>query len=328
MNRVLVTGASGFVGTHLLEALSERDIKTTALYFSNKPKQNTAPCDTSINWVRCDLSREDIDGHLTGVDVVFHLAGYTGLGSSSDTIERLNNVNVVATERLASAVLRAGCRIIYVSSVHACEETDEGNIIHEENGYPQSEYGRSKLRAENLLRALGSRGLNFTILRPTQLFGEYHEGSIYELVKAIKQRRFFLIGDGNNGTSFYYVRDFVDTLLRVAENPKCKNQTYIAADEPLQLKLLAEEISRHVGVPVNRLRLPRTLGMMAGAACDVLSRCLSVKLPLSKQRVRAITRNIQYSNKKLIADIGSEMPFGIKTGLSRTIRWYYSSGLL
>jgi len=329
MNSVLVTGASGFVGTHLLEILLERGIQTTAVYFSNKPEKDLVGGNKLINWIKCDLASEDISDHLKGIDVVFHLAGYSGLGSDPDTVRKLNSINVAATERLASAALRAGSRFIYVSSVAACDDEQGVRIIDESNdGYPKSEYGRSKCRAEELLRELGKSGLDFTILRPTQLFGEYHEGSVFELVKVIIQKRFFIIGDGNNATNFYYVKDFVDILMRVAENPICKWKTYIAADEPLRLAALVDEICRHVGVNSPRFRLPRVMGMIMGSMCDITSDALKVKFPLSRQRVRAITRDVQYSNQRLITDIGMPAHFGVKTGLARTVKWYNSAGLL
>jgi nucleoside-diphosphate-sugar epimerase len=328
MNKVLVTGASGFVGTHLLEALSKLGIQTTALYLSNRPVGAVGGSKALINWIRCDLTKEGIEKHLRDVDIIFHLAGYSGLGSDSATVNKLNNINVIATERIASAAFSARCRMIYVSSVHACEEAPGHRIIDEENGQPRSEYGRSKRCAEDLLRSFGEDGLDFTILRPTQLFGEYHKGSIFELVKAIKQSRFVLLGDGENATNFYYVKDFVDTLLRVAENPICRAKTYIAADEPLRLVDLVDEISRNVKMNPTKFRVPRAIGIILGAICDVLATSLRIRMPLSRQRVRAMTRDVRYSNRKLMTDIEVSVPYGIRNGLARTIAWYQSTRLL
>ena len=328
MNNVLVTGASGFVGKHLLEVLARRNIKTTALYHSRAPNIDSRSPNGSIHWTACDLTRDDIGRHLTGTEVVFHLAGYAGLGSDSQTLEQLNNINVLATKRIASAALEAGCQLVYVSSIHACDYAPEIRIIDESNGHPRSEYGWSKRRAEDAIRRLGTKGLNFITLRPTQLFGEYHEGSVCELAKVIKRRRFVLIGDGHNATNFLYVKDFVDILLRVAQSPGCNRETYIAADEPLPLISLAEHIGAQVGVTLPRFRLPRSLGLMIGSALDLLSSAFNVKLSLSRSRVAAITSDVRYSRRKLSDSIGAELPYGIKMGLTRAIDWYRSAGLL
>ena len=311
VHRVLVTGASGFVGTHLLEALIERGIQTTALYRSSPPQKEAFGL---ITWAKCDLTTDDIGPYLQNVDVVFHLAGYSGLGSDPDTVKQLNSVNVVATKRVGTAALAARCRFIYVSSIHACEAS--------------SEYGRSKRRAEDAIVEFGRQGLDFTILRSTQLFGEYHEGSVLELARAIKRRQFFLIGDPSTATNFYYVKDFVDALLRVAEHPACKQKTYIAADHPLPLSALAEQICQQVGAPLPKFRVPRSVAMMVGSVCDAVSSLSGRPLPLSRSRVQAMTRDVRYSNRQLVEDIGPRMPYGVKIGLGRAIEWYASVGLL
>ncbi len=328
MKRALVTGASGFVGTHLLEELSELGITTTALYFSKYPESERSESNKSIHWVRCDLTKENIESHLVGVDTVFHLAGYAGLGSDAETRSRLENLNVGATGRLASQVLKAGVRIIYVSSVHACDNGVDKGIIDELTGPPKTEYGRSKLRAERLLYELGESGLDFTILRPTQIFGEYHEGSVVELVKAIGRRRFFLIGDGKNFTNFLYVKDFVHTLIQVAENRACRGKTYVVSDEPLALASLVNEICTHLNARPMLLKLPRALGMLVGLMCDILANRFGTRLPLSRQRIRAMTRDVQFSNQRLLADIGNLTRYGVRRGLARSIAWYRASGFL
>lgn len=327
MRKVLVTGASGFVGTHLIEALAARGIETTAICYSSKPQSSHAS-GGSATWVKADLIKEDIDDLLSGVDTIFHLSGYAGLGSDVDTAKRLNSINVTATERVANAALRSKSRLIYVSSIHAGDATAGQQTVDETNGVAQTEYGRSKRRAEQVLESLGDQSLDFTVLRPTQLFGEYHRGSVYDLAVAIQRRRFFLIGDGNNATNFYYVRDFVQVLLRAAESTAARNKIYIAAADPVSLRDLAEEMSAQLGVTLRDLEIPREVGLFLGGICDAIGGLLRVDLPLTRQRVRVMTRDVRYSNRKLASDIGEPVCSGTLTGLSRTIEWYRSIGLL
>lgn len=328
MKKVLVTGASGFVGVHLLEALVAHGIQTTAVYFSSKPENNSSDSSRLVLWIKADLTSEDIDNYLAGIDVVFHLAGYAGLGSDPDTANRLNSVNVLVTERIAAAALRAGCRLVYVSSIHAGDAVAGLQMVDETNGLPLTEYGRSKRRAEDILQSLGGQGLDFTILRPTQLFGEYHRGSVYDLVRVIQRRRFILIGDGLNATNFYYIKDFVHVLLCVAESPAARNKTYISAVDPVPLMVLVEEVSKHLGVRMRSLKISRELGLILGGLCDTIGGLLRINLPLTKQRVWAMTRDVRYSNRRLTEDIGEATLYGTLTGLTRTIEWYRSSGLL
>ncbi|MDP2751764.1 MAG: NAD(P)-dependent oxidoreductase [Rhodocyclaceae bacterium] len=322
-----MTGASGFVGVHLLEALVACGIETTALHFSSKP-HDSSDRNELITWVRADLTSEDIDHYLPEIEVIFHLAGYSGLGADRDTVKRLNDINVLATERVATAALKADCRLVYVSSVSAGDAADEQTVVDETNGLPLTEYGRSKRRAEKILESLGCQGLDFTILRPTQLFGEYHRGSVYELVRAIQRRHFFLIGDGKNATNFYYIKDFVQVLLSVAENVAAHNNIYICADIPVPLGTLVEEISAHLNTSLRDMKISREFGMLLGGFCDVVEEHLRINLPLTRQRVRAMTRDVRYSNQKFAKDIGKVASHGTLAGLARTIEWYRSSGLL
>ena len=82
-----------------------------------------------------------------------------------------------------------------------------------------------------------------TILRPTALFGEYHKGSIYELVKSVNNRRFVLFGSGKNLTNFYYIRDFIEILVNVIDNNRAFNQVFIASDDAIQLNILISWIA-------------------------------------------------------------------------------------
>lgn len=327
MKKVLVTGASGFVGRHLLEALSASGVSTEAVYFSHPP-QSDAAADVHVRWTKADLTAAPVDHLLPGVDTIFHLAGYAGLGTDPQTIANLETINVGMTRRVARMAANAGCRLIYVSSIHAGDGDAQTPLVDEENGKVLTRYGKSKRSAEVVLHSHAAEGLDYVILRPTQLFGEYHEGSLYELVRAIQRRRFFLIGDGQNPTNFFYIKDFVNSLMLVASSDRTRQQTYVAANEPVPLRSLVRHIAEQLGVSPPRLGVPVDLGLFLGTCCDRLSGSLKVRLPLSRQRVLAMTRNVRYSTRKLERDIGVSTVYGPIRGLIRAMDWYRGSGLL
>jgi nucleoside-diphosphate-sugar epimerase len=325
--KILVTGASGFVGSHLLRRLSGSGHQIVAL--SRTP--DSAGRDTrftDVDWIAADLAHCQDFSFAKGVSCVYHLAGVSFMDGSAESLRVLNDVNVVATERLARACHAHGVpRFLFVSSVAACEVA-AGPEVHEGNGRPVSAYGKSKRRAEEALIAMHCEDFAVTVLRPTALFGEMHRGSMYELARVIRDGRLVLFGDGCNRTNFYYIGDFISALLAAGNDSKSHGKIYIAADRPLQLRELVRFISEAVGVPSRYHSVPAVLGRCAGVACDVLRAVFKVNLPLSSRRVAAMVRDVAYCNDRLVSELAIMPATGVRDGVMRSVAWYREAGLL
>jgi nucleoside-diphosphate-sugar epimerase len=281
-----------------------------------------------VIWRQADIGDDDLSQIVKDVDTVFHLASYASNSESSQDVALMERVNVLGTERLAVASKIAGVRhFVFVSSVAACNASI-GTAIDEGGGFPLSSYGKTKKKAEDILLALSSDEFGVTVLRPSALFGEYHTGSIYELVKVISEGRFFIIGNGQNRMNFYYVGDFVDLLLAVENNIKVFGQVYIACDEPLTVGDLVHEIEDLLGLTQRSRRIPLSLGYAAGYGCDFIATLTGHSLPLSSRRVRAMTRDIAYCAEKLERIVRLRTKVGLIEGLRRSISWYKQKGLL
>ena len=186
-DKILVSGASGFLGKALLERLIDSDSRIVALYNqSPKPKVHDG-YGGKIKWIQTDLIYDDLGKYFDGVKTVYHLAARFALGNTPDTFDELYPLNVIGTERLAQAAVEKGVKkFIHISSIAACEVGDE-LVINEDNGHPESSYGLSKLKSEEVLTEIAKGKMDFVILRPTALFGENHLGSIFELVTALRK---------------------------------------------------------------------------------------------------------------------------------------------
>jgi nucleoside-diphosphate-sugar epimerase len=326
--RLLLTGASGFVGSHVLRRLVASDADVVAVHNRALDPSLQREFADRVRWIRADLTADVPAGLVRDVHAVLHLAGYASMSEEAAEVERMERLNVAATRRLAVSSKEAGVRqFVYVSSIAACE-VGAGPVIDEESGAPRTAYGRSKRTAESEALALADSEFAVTVLRPTALFGEHHLGSVFELVRTIDRGRFFLIGDGSNRTNFYYVQDFVAALLAAVDNPAAYGQTFIACDEPRTLRTLVQDIQVALGANRAVLRLPLSFGLAAGAVCDVLSKVTGKALPLSSTRVRAMTRDCAYVSDKLRRVLGVLPQVGIAEGLRRSIEWYRAAGLL
>jgi nucleoside-diphosphate-sugar epimerase len=326
--RLLLTGANGFVGSHVLRRLVANREDVLAVHNRALDASLQREFGDCVRWVQADLTSGLSAGSMRDVHAVLHLAGYSSTSQAAAEVERMERVNIEATRCLAALSKQAGVRqFVYVSSIAACE-IGAGAVVDEDNGAPRTPYGRSKRAAEQQALALADPSFAVTVLRPTALFGEHHLGSVYELVRLIDRRRFFLIGDGSNRTNFYYVQDFVDALVAAVGNRAAYGQTFIANDQPRTLRALVHDIQGVLGSTHVVPRVPLPLGLAAGALCDAVARWTGKSLPLSSARVRAMTRDCVYVSDKLRSTLGVVPRIGIVEGLRRSIEWYRGAGLL
>ena len=328
-NKILVTGGSGFVGRFLIEELLQDSSDTIIAMYNNSGVPGVFKSSSgNLEWIKTDLVNDDLSETLSGIDVVYHLAGYSTTESSPVELERLNNINVIATQRLAEACMSSKVRhFVFVSSIAACESSLEP-VIDERNGYPITPYGDSKKRAEDILieRAKGSYEL--TILRPSALFGEYHEGSVYELVKKIQEKRFLIFGSGKSLTNFLYIRDFSNLLVSVQLDSKAYGQVFIAADKSFHLKIVVSWIVDALNSNLRVMAVPSWVGYILASIFDVVSLVLNRSLPFSRRRLAAMLNKTTYSNTKVTSIMGVDCKYGVRKGLLTTINWYRDSGML
>lgn len=326
---ILVTGATGFVGQFLLERLVQTDCnKIVAMHHNPLNKSIQERFGDQINWNNSDLVSGDCGELLSDIDIIFHLAGYSSVSSSKEEIDYLQKVNVELTEGLAANCVASPVRqFIFVSSIAVCENSFS-KIIHETNGTPITPYGISKKRAEDLLIKHADGHYAVTILRPTALFGEHYKGRIYELVKRINNRRFVIFGSGENLTNFYYIRDFIEILIKVIDNNRAFNQVFIASDNTFQLNILISWIVESLKCRKYILKVPIWMGYIAGFILDILARLTNKTFPFSLRVLKAMTRDVTYSNRKILYSLNVKGIYGVRQGIINTITWYHKSGLL
>jgi nucleoside-diphosphate-sugar epimerase len=323
--RVLITGAAGFVGTHLLADLLDDGPQIVALHHHSNARD--LPAHANLTWVQSDITADNLGPVLSGIDAVVHLAAAFAPGTDQRVFDVLYPLNVDATDRLAAAAAAAGVkRFVFASSIAACEQ-GFGPIVAEQTGWPVTAYGQSKLDAEHALLRQADR-MECVILRATALFGEHHRGSVFELARAIRRSRFLTFGSGKNRVNFQYVKDYCDTLRTACCAEAFSSGVYIAADHAMPLGRFASLIAASLGARLNPMRVPASLGIAAGACFDVLGRLSHRPMPLSARRVKAMLRDVQYSARKLEVELNRPLRYGVSTGLDRTISWYRHENLL
>lgn len=215
MKRYVVTGAAGFIGSHLAHALVARGhdvlgIDSFTDYYDTALKEENA---SGLDIARLDLARDDLD--LKGYDGVFHLAGQPGVRSFGDVFELYLTRNVLASQRLFEAAARDGVRVVFSSSSSIYGEAEAYPTSEDTPPRPISPYGITKLAAEQLARATAaSFGLDVVVLRYFNAYGprQRPDMAFTRIALALAEDRLFdLFGDASR--SFTYVGDVVDATI-------------------------------------------------------------------------------------------------------------------
>ena len=231
--RILVTGASGFVGRAVVAALASRGGSVRAAV-RRAPQFSFDP---GVELTEHADLKQDIDWRplLAGVDQVVHLAGiaHSGRGVAPDSYDRINRR---ATARLAAAAARAGvAHFVFISSIRAQTGAAADHVLTERDApAPTDDYGRSKLAAEAEVR---SAGVPFTVLRPVVLYGPGAKGNVALLMRAARSRWPLPLGDFGNRRSLLGIDNFVSALAFVLGEPAARGETYVVADPGMAPRL-------------------------------------------------------------------------------------------
>ena len=224
--RYLVTGAAGFIGSHLAEALVARghDVRGidsfTDYYDPALKEENARGLEAlGIRTASLDLAEDELD--FANVDVVFHLAGQPGVRSFGDVFPLHLRRNVLASQRVFEAAARDGARVVFASSSSIYGAAERFPTPEETTPQPLSPYGITKLACEHLAAAYGREfGLDCVVLRYFNAFGprQRPDMAFTRIVNALASGETFAVfGDGNQSRGWTYVGDIVDATVAAIE---------------------------------------------------------------------------------------------------------------
>jgi UDP-glucuronate 4-epimerase len=224
VSRYLVTGAAGFIGSHLLEALLEAGHDATGLdcftdYYDPALKEDNA---RGLPVTRADVLEADLEALLAGSDGVFHLAAQPGVRRSfGEAFPEYLRQNILVTQRIAEAAAQAGARLVLASSSSIYGEAEAYPTPEATVPRPISPYGMTKLAGEHLIYAyVHAQGLDAVVLRYFTVYGprQRPDMAFTRIVRALADDEpFELYGDGSASRGFTYVRDAVEATARAME---------------------------------------------------------------------------------------------------------------
>lgn len=321
---VLVTGATGFVGGHLVRRLRAEGVHVRALVRSSTDA--SALAQTGAEIVTGDLaSPAPLDAIVTGCDVVHHLAAAHGAGATAALCEA---VNVRGTERLAAAAARAGVRRFVLASTRGVHGLVRGGVISEHTPVaPNTPYRHSKLEAERVVaRSAAERGLKAVIVRLPSLMGPGSRTWI-DLFRAVARGRFRLIGRGSNRTHPCHVEDAVRALSLAAGTPDVDGETFlIGGAAPLSLREFIEHIADALGVTLARIPLPVTPYLAFFALRRASARIAGP--PVRPDAGEFWVSSYEIDDARARRRLGYSPSGSLREAVGQAAAWYRSRGLL
>ena len=321
--QAFVTGASGFIGTHLVRRLAAGGWTVRALDLA--APLSPAP---GIDIVRGDIRDPGPwKKALAGTDVLFHLAA--ALGASGLSGQGFLQINARGTEAVLGAAREAGVgKTVHVSSVGVVGAVKPGAIADEDAPpNPRNAYDRSKLEGERIALDLARGGAEVVVVRPGWVYGP-GDRRTFKVIKAVHDRRFALVAPDRGRQTPIFIDDLVDGLLLTAEKGRRGEIYHLTGDEVLTVRRMAALIAEACGVPAPRLRIPVLPARIVAWALEKAFAPLGKEAPLNRSRLAFFLDPKALSNAKARRDLGFRPKVDFRTGAARAVAWYREQGWL
>ena len=316
-----MTGGTGFIGSHLVEALLKKGIQVRCLLRKTSDLKWLKGLPIEVNWGDCN-DKNSLREAVQGVEQVFHLAGVTKAVHEKTYFE----VNAFGTENLIHACLENNPRIqkfIYLSSQAAAGPCRNGNKKKESDQCkPVSPYGQSKQMGEELALA-HAQELPLLILRPSAVYGP-RERDIYTFFKLLSKRIKPCLPSKDQHISLCYVEDIIQAILLAAQVKGSSGEIFFLSDgQDYRLEEIGDIFAQAMGVNAFCIRVPEWMIIGMASFSEYLSK-LSGKPPLlNKGKVEEILqRNWVCDITKAKTALGFEPHISLAQGAKLTFEWY------
>ncbi|NES69132.1 MAG: NAD(P)-dependent oxidoreductase [Okeania sp. SIO2D1] len=322
-SRVLITGATGFTGSVLVNKLVKQGIEVVAIA---RQTSNLKPfTGMPIKWLQGDVFDQNlIDEAVKGVNYIFHMATPFREAKSADNV--YHNVHVLSTQLLAKAALKQPNfqRFVHVSTIgiHGHIENPPGD----ENCpiKPGDIYQETKLEGEIWIKKFGEEeGLPVTIVRPAMIYGP-GDKRLLKIFKWVAKGRVPVIGNGNNLVHFIHVDDLTNFFILTATHPQAVGDVFIcgSSSEAMTFKNMVKIISEYYGVSAKFLQFPTAPVFALGDILEFICRPLGIEPPIYRRRLAFYTKDRSFNTTKMSKLLGFVTAHSDEEGLKELAQWY------
>ena len=329
--KILITGASGFIGSFIVEEALNRGFDVWAAVRKSSSRQFLT--DERIHFIELDLSSEErLKEQMKGLgfDYVVHAAGVTKCLHKED----FRRINTEGTQHLVNALMALQMplkRFVYISSLSIMgairEQQPYTEILESDTPHPNTAYGKSKLEAEQWLDK--QTRLPYVILRPTGVYGP-RERDYFMIAKSIKAHTDFAVGFKQQDITFVYVTDVVQAVFLAMEKGLTGRRYFLSDGEVYQSStfsdLIHEELGRpwwiRIKAPIWLLRIITFCGEYAGHLTGKVTALNNDKYNIMRQR------NWRCDIRPARQELGFEPQVKLPEGVRRSVKWYQDNNWL
>lgn len=324
--KILVTGASGFLGSNLCKRLVDDGHNVRALIRNpGKPGLlKTNEVELAVGDLR---DFQSIQSAVKDIDIVYNIAAAWRNNLNKD---ELFETNVTGTGNILKAACHEGVkRLVHCSTigVHGSILEPPANEISPYS--PRDDYQASKVAGEQLISEFNREyKLPVVIFRPAAIYGPT-DTRFLKLFKAIKNRYFVMIGSGDVNHHLTYIDDLIDGILLCGKKDQAIGNTYILASErPVTTNQLVSIISDILGVKTPRFSLPVLPVKYFAKFCEYIFTAINKNPPIYERRIDFFISNRDFDISKAKNELGFQPATDLRTGLRKTFEWYQENGLI
>jgi nucleoside-diphosphate-sugar epimerase len=328
--RLLVTGGTGFIGSHLAEEGRRRGAEVAVLGLTERPEeQANAALLSRMGAVVFSGSITDPDlcrRAAKGATHIFHLAVAMREGGKSD--EFFESINLDGTRHLLQAATAERVeRFVYCSTIGIYGHRAPGVTTEESPLSPGNIYERTKVTAERLVRDFVENcGLPAVILRPADVYGP-RDQRLLKMFKGVRRGRFPLFGSGSGRRHMVYVDDVVSAFFKACERDEALGEGLIlAGPRACTLRELLDKVTAATGSSRYGIRLPLAPMLALAAVVEDISTALAIDPPIYRRRMDFFHSDSEFDTSRARRVLGWEPKVDLKEGIRRTLEDYRSRG--
>lgn len=325
--KVFITGATGFIGSFLVEALLKKGYQVKCLVRSS----------SNLKWIsdlkiECHFGNlnnpESLSKGLFDADYIYHLAGVTKSLRDKDYIE----ANIKGTKNLIQAILAMNKklkRLVHVSSQAVTGPSPTITPIDENfPPHPINIYGRTKLEAENYVKQFFNK-IPITIVRPPAVFGP-RDTDILRFFNTIKYGIIPKTGGRDKYLSLIYVKDLIDGIIMAGESKKTRGETYfLSSERPISWEELAKLALKVLNKKGFHINIPMSLIKTATFIAECIGKLIGSNPALNWERYEQMKPDFWIcSAQKALNDFGFKAKTSIEDSVKETLEWYVKQGWL
>lgn len=328
---ILITGASGFIGSFLVEKAVEKGYETFAGIRSSSSRkylnrEGVHFLELDFNSDRAlDATLSEYAGRHGGFEYIIHTAGLTKTNHLPD----FDRVNFEGTRRFVEAIRRNQLvpeKFVFISSLASYGPgIGHSPVLSGSEQKPVTAYGKSKLLAEQFLYT--QTDFPFVIVNPTAVYGP-RDKDFYFLLKSIEQHLELYIGDKNQLLSFVHVDDLVDAIFLAAESPAFRQNLLVGDLETYTSRQVNELIKEQLKAKTVSLVVPASIATVFALFSETIGKMRGEVPILNRERLKEFKARNWSIDCSGIASLGYQPRYKLENGLSQTINWYREQGLL